>query len=151
MYSIIETGGFQYKVTLGETIRIPSTEAEVGSELELKSILLVANGTEIKVGTPVVEEASVKAEVLSHGNGDKVIIFKKKRRQGYQKKQGHRQGYTELLITEINTGSESSVLDSNFAVRARARVSALAKQKVQGTPLTRKEKIALAAQTEGDK
>jgi len=150
MYSILETGGFQYKAQLGQTLKVPSCDAEVGTEIEFKSVLLVSNGSDIQVGTPVVEGAIVKAEVLSHGRGDKVLIFKKKRRQGYQKKQGHRQDYTEILITEISSGSESNVLDKTFTERARARVAALAKQKEQGVPLTRKEKIAQAAAAEGD-
>lgn len=144
MYSIVETGGFQYKVELGASVRIPTVDVEVGSEMTIKSVLLVANGDEIKVGTPVVEGAEVKIEVLSHGQDDKVIVFKKKRRQGYQKKQGHRQGFTEVLITGITVGSETNVLETKYVERARARVVALANQKVQGVPMTRKEKIVAA-------
>jgi ribosomal protein L21 len=145
MYSIVETGGFQYKVSMGDTVRIPLIDAEVGSEMEIKSVLLVANGADIKVGTPVVEDALVKAEILSHGKGEKVIVYKKKRRQGYDRKNGHRQGFTEILITGITSGSESSMLDAGFVSRVRARVAALAKQKEQGVRLTRKEKILKAA------
>ncbi|NLG39231.1 MAG: 50S ribosomal protein L21, partial [Fibrobacter sp.] len=78
MYSIVETGGFQYKVELGKAYKVPSiAEAAVGSTLELKSVLLFSNGKEVQVGTPVLSDATVKVEVLSHGKGDTVIVFKK--------------------------------------------------------------------------
>ncbi|HOG68473.1 MAG TPA: 50S ribosomal protein L21, partial [Fibrobacteraceae bacterium] len=143
MYSIVETGGFQYKVELGKAYKVPSiAEAAVGSTLELKSVLLFSNGKEVQVGTPVLSDATVKVEVLSHGKGDTVIVFKKKRRTRYERKNGHRQGYTEVLVTEICSGKESAAVDPQIITRNRARVAALAKQKAQNVPLTRKEKIA---------
>ncbi len=143
MYSIIETGGFQYRAEVGKTLKVPSVaEAAVGSSLELKSILLFADGEFISVGTPVLENASVKVEVLSHDKADKVLILKKKRRTRYERRRGHRQGYTEVLVTEINVAGKSAKIDPQVAVRQRARIVALAKQKEQGKPLTRKEKIA---------
>ena len=81
MYSIVETGGFQYKVELGKAYKVPSiASAAVGSTLELKSVLLFSNGEEVQIGTPVLNDASVKVEILSHGKGDKVTVFKKQRR-----------------------------------------------------------------------
>lgn len=143
MYSIVETGGFQYKVELGKAYKVPSiAEAAVGSTLELKSVLLFSNGKEVQVGTPVLSDATVKVEVLSHGKGDTIIVFKKKRRTRYERKNGHRQGYTEVLVTEICSGKESAAVDPQIITRNRARVAALAKQKAQNVPLTRKEKIA---------
>jgi len=142
MYSIVETGGFQYKVELNKLLKVPSVDAEVGSELEIKSVLLVANGSEVKVGTPVLADAVVKAEVIRHDRSDKVIIFKKKRRTRYEKKNGHRQGFTEVLIKEIRSGSESVVIDAKVVERNRARGVALAKAKEVKPKLTRKEKIA---------
>jgi ribosomal protein L21 len=143
MYSIVETGGFQYKAELGKTLKVPSmAEAAVGSELDLKSVLLFSNGKSVQIGTPVLADALVKVEVLAHDRFDKVITFKKKRRTRYERKQGHRQGYTEVLVKEIRTGSESAVIDSKIVTRQRARIVALAKLKVQTMPLTRKEKIA---------
>jgi large subunit ribosomal protein L21 len=143
MYSIVETGGFQYKVELGKTYKVPTiAEAAVGSTLELKSVLLFSNGNEVKVGTPVLNDALVKVEVLSHGKGDKVIVYKKKRRTRYERKNGHRQGYTEVLITELRSGAESAAVEPQIITRNRARVAALAKQKEQNVPLTRKEKIS---------
>ena len=143
MYSIVETGGFQYKVELGKAYKVPSiAEAAVGSTLELKSVLLFSNGKEVQVGTPVLSDATVKVEVLSHGKGDTVIVFKKKRRTRYERKNGHRQGYTEVLVTEICSGKESAAVEPQIIIRNRARIAALAKQKAQNVPLTRKEKIA---------
>ncbi len=143
MYSIVETGGFQYKVELGKAYKVPSiADAAVGSTLELKSVLLFSNGKEVQVGTPVLSDATVKVEVLSHGKGDTVIVFKKKRRTRYERKNGHRQGYTEVLVTEICSGKESAAVEPQIISRNRARIAALAKQKAQNVPLTRKEKIA---------
>ena len=142
MYSIVETGGFQYKVEVGKTLKVPSVDAAVGSTLELKSVLLFSNGKEVKVGTPVLNDASVKVEILAHGKEDTIIVFKKKRRTRYERRNGHRQGYTEVLVTELRSGAESAVVDPQVITRNRARVAALAKQKVQNKPLTRKEKIA---------
>ncbi|MDR3001566.1 MAG: 50S ribosomal protein L21 [Fibromonadaceae bacterium] len=143
MYSIVETGGFQYRAEVGKTLKVPSVaEAAVGSNLELKSVLLFADGENISVGTPVLENASVKVEVLSHDRTDKVLVVKKKRRTRYERRYGHRQGYTEVLVTEISVAGKSTKVDPQVAVRQRARIVALAKQKEQGNPLTRKEKIA---------
>jgi large subunit ribosomal protein L21 len=143
MYSIVETGGFQYRAEVGKTLKIPSVaEATVGSNLELKSVLLFADGESISVGTPVLENASVTVEILAHGKGDKVSSVKKKRRTRYERRLGHRQGYTEVLVSEIKAAGKSFKIDPQASVRQRARIVALAKQKEQGKPLTRKEKIA---------
>ena len=101
MYSIVETGGFQYKVEVGKTYKVPSVDAAVGSSLELKSVLLFSNGKEVKVGTPVLDDASVKVEVLAHDKEDTVIVFKKKRRKGYAVKNGHRQYFSKITIKEV--------------------------------------------------
>ena len=143
MYSIVETGGFQYRAEVGKTIKVPSVaEAAIGSTLELKSVLLFADGESISVGTPVLETASVKVEVLSHDKADKVLIVKKKRRTRYERRRGHRQGYTEVLVTEIKYGKSLAKIEPQVAVRQRARIASLAKLKEQCKPLTRKEKIA---------
>jgi ribosomal protein L21 len=143
MYTVVETAGFQFKVTLGEVIRVPSAaEAEVGSTLEIKSVLAHHNGTEFQVGTPVLANAIVKAEVLAHGRDKKVKIFKHKRRQGYRLTKGHRQGFTEVVITEVSVNGQTQTVDAQKLVRERARVAALAKQKEQQPRLTRKEKVA---------
>lgn len=103
MYAVIETGGKQYKVGVDDVIRVPKIEADVGAQIELGSVLLFSDGESISVGTPLVPQAKVVASVLGHGKGEKVIVFKMKRRKGYRRKKGHRQDYTELLIKDILT------------------------------------------------
>ena len=102
MISIIEQGGFQYKVAEGDVLEIPLVNGEVGQELAIDRVLLVGEGSDVKVGTPVVEGASVKAEILEHGRGPKVLVMKKMRRKDYKRKNGHRQSYTKIKITAIN-------------------------------------------------
>jgi large subunit ribosomal protein L21 len=101
MYAVIKTGGKQYRVAAGEKIKVEQIAAEVGQEIVIDQVLAVGNGSEIKVGTPLVSGATVTVTVLSHGRGDKVRIFKMRRRKHYQKRQGHRQNFTELQIASI--------------------------------------------------
>jgi large subunit ribosomal protein L21 len=102
MYAVIRTGGKQYKVAAGGKLKVESLPAEVGSEIEIKDVLMVADGDDIKVGTPVLNGASVKATILAHGRGEKVMIFKMRRRKHYRKTQGHRQNFTEIRIDGIS-------------------------------------------------
>lgn len=97
--AVIRTGGKQYRVTEGQVVRVPSLSAEIGSSVELEA-LTITNGATVKVGTPALEDR-VKATVLEHGRGDKIIVFKFKRRKQYKRKKGHRQGYTALRIDSI--------------------------------------------------
>ncbi|MBI5587619.1 MAG: 50S ribosomal protein L21 [Deltaproteobacteria bacterium] len=101
MYAVIKTGGKQYRVTEGEVLNVEKLNGEVGSQVELAEVLAVGEGEGIRIGTPLVSGASVVAEIVEHGKDKKVIIFKKKRRKGYTKKQGHRQLFTSLRIKEI--------------------------------------------------
>jgi large subunit ribosomal protein L21 len=102
MYAVFKTGGKQFRAEPGARVRIPSLDVEPGSSVTFDEVLLAGDGEEqVQVGTPVVEGALVKAEVIRHGRGDKVIVFKRKRRKGYRKKQGHRQGFTEIRIDEV--------------------------------------------------
>ncbi len=101
MYAVIKAGGKQYKVVAGETIKIERIGAEVGQEILIDHVLAVGDGAGLKVGTPLVAGATVKATVLSHGRHDKVRIFKMRRRKHYQKRQGHRQNFTELQISSV--------------------------------------------------
>jgi large subunit ribosomal protein L21 len=102
MYAVIKTGGKQYRVAAGEKLKIEQIPADVGAEITLDQILMVGEGESVKVGTPIVAGASVKATVLSQGRHDKVKIFKMRRRKHYQKHQGHRQNYTEIRIDGIS-------------------------------------------------
>ena len=101
MYAVIKTGGKQYRVAAGEKIKVEQIAADVGQEIVFDQVLAVGNGSEIKVGTPLVSGATVTVTVLSHGRHDKVHIFKMRRRKHYQKRQGHRQNFTELQISSI--------------------------------------------------
>ncbi len=101
MFSIVEQDGFQFKVSQGDTIRVPRIDAEKGSEIAIQKVLMVGEGGTIKIGTPLVDGAVVKAKVLDHIKGDKVIIMKKKRRKNYKKRTGHRQLHTTLEIVSI--------------------------------------------------
>jgi large subunit ribosomal protein L21 len=99
-YAVIETGGSQFRVQKGDRIRVPSIQAEIGSTVEIKPLVL-KDGDTIVIGKPLVEEASVTCSVLDHGRGRKVLIYKFRRRKQYRLKKGHRQGYTTLQVQDI--------------------------------------------------
>ena len=101
MYAVIKTGGKQYRVSAGQKIKVEQIPADVGSEITLDQVLMVGEGESVRIGTPVVDGAAVKATVVSHGRHDKVKIFKMRRRKHYIKHQGHRQNYTEIRIETI--------------------------------------------------
>lgn len=104
MYAVIKTGGKQYRVQSGEKLKIELIPAEVGAQVQLDQVLMVADGDAVTFGRPLVDGAKVTATVLSHGRHDKVKIFKMRRRKHYQKHQGHRQGFTEVQIDTITAG-----------------------------------------------
>ncbi len=101
MYAIIRTGGKQYQVAAGDTLRVEKLKGEVGDTVELSDVLLVADGEEVKVGRPLVEGARVVAKIAEQGKAKKVLVFKKKKRKGYKVLRGHRQLFTALTIEEI--------------------------------------------------
>lgn len=102
MYAVIKTGGKQYRVAAGDKLKVEKLPGDVGSEVLLDQVLMVGEGAAVKVGAPLVAGAAVKATVVGHGKGDKVTIFKLRRRKHYKKSQGHRQQYTEIEITGIS-------------------------------------------------
>lgn len=104
MYAIIRSGDKQFRVEPGKTIRIPSLTAEVGDTVTFDEVLLASADGEVQVGAPTVEGAAVTGEVVAHGKGEKIIVFKWKRRKNYRRKQGHRQKFTEVRIGEIRVG-----------------------------------------------
>lgn len=105
MYAVFQTGGKQFRAEPGSRLRIPTLEADVGDSVTFDHVLLAGDGGEnVKVGAPTVDGASVKAEVIRHGRGDKITVFKRKRRKGYRKKQGHRQNFTEIRVEEVALG-----------------------------------------------
>ena len=99
-YAIIRSGGKQFRVEEGATVRLPSIDKDAGETVELEA-LVVASGDETKIGTPAVDGARVTATVVEHGRGEKIIVFKKKRRKQYKRRQGHRQNYTTVKIDSI--------------------------------------------------
>ena len=101
MYAVIKTGGKQYRVSAGDSIDVEKLPHEVGEQIELDQVLLVANGNGSKIGQPLVEGAKVKATVTRQAKGRKVIVFKYRPRNRYRRKKGHRQHYTRLRIDEI--------------------------------------------------
>ena len=106
MYAVIKTGGKQYRVIAGERLKVEKLEVEVGGTVTLDQILMVSDGSTTTIGSPIINGATVKATVLSHGRGDKVMIFKFRRRKHYRKTQGHRQSFTEIQIGEILTAAK---------------------------------------------
>ena len=101
MYAVIKSGGKQYRVESGAQLRVESLAADVGAAVSFDEVLLVGTGDAVKVGAPLVSGAKVKATVVAHGRGEKVKIFKMRRRKHYQKTQGHRQNYTEIRVDAI--------------------------------------------------
>ncbi|ODS23139.1 50S ribosomal protein L21 [Candidatus Endobugula sertula] len=101
MYAVIKSGGKQYRVTEGEVLRLEKIEAATGDTIQFGEVLLVIDGDHVAIGTPIVDEAAVSAEVLGHGRSEKVRIIKFRRRKHSMKRQGHRQWYTDVKITDI--------------------------------------------------
>ena len=102
MYAVIKTGGKQYRVAAGEKIKVEQIPADVGTEITLDQVLMVGEGETVKIGTPVLANATVTAKVISQGRHPKIKIFKMRRRKHYQKHQGHRQNFTEIEISGIS-------------------------------------------------
>jgi|SRR5665647_1529592 large subunit ribosomal protein L21 len=101
MYAVIKTGGKQYRVSAGDKLKVEKLVGDVGSDVTIDQVLMLADGDNVTIGAPVIAGASVQAKVLAHGRGDKVMIFKFRRRKHYRKTQGHRQDYTEIQIGDI--------------------------------------------------
>ena len=101
MYAVIKTGGKQYRIAPGQTFRVEKVEGQVGDMVTLDNVLLVADGDQIKVGKPLLEGVEVTTQIVEQDRGKKIVVFKKKRRKGYRRTQGHRQYYTALKVQEI--------------------------------------------------
>lgn len=103
MYAVIKSGGKQYKVAAGDTITVEKLDAKAGDKIDITDVLMVADGENVTIGTPLVQGATVSAEVKEQDRGRKITVIKFKRRKNYRRQQGHRQAYTRLAITGINT------------------------------------------------
>jgi len=101
MYAVITTGGKQYKVSPGDVVRVETLDAKKGDNIELKDVFMIADGDKVLIGKPKLESARVTAEVMGDGRGEKLLIFKHRRRKGYRRTNGHRQNYTAIKVKEI--------------------------------------------------
>ncbi len=110
MYAIIRTGGKQYQVATGEKLRVEKITGKVGDAVELADVLMIADGDDIKVGQPILNDALVNARIVEQDKAKKILVFKKKRRKGYRVKRGHRQLFTALEITDILSNSAEQKL-----------------------------------------
>ena len=104
MYAIIRTAGKQFRAEPGRTLRIPRVQAEPGAKLTFDEVLLGSDGKAVKAGTPLVKGAKVTAQVVKHGRGEKIVVYKFKRRKNYARKQGHRQDFTEVRVDAVSLG-----------------------------------------------
>ena len=103
MYAVVQTGGKQYRLGVGDNVRVEKLAGELGEVVELPQVLVVGDGEKVSIGDPVIAGASVKAEIVSHGRDKKIRVFKMKRRKKYRRTQGHRQSFTQLRVTEITS------------------------------------------------
>lgn len=102
MYAVIKTGGKQYRVTEGMNLKVEKLKGDAGAKVDLDDVFFVGGNGKARIGTPKVDGASVSAEIVRHAKDKKILIYKKRRRKGYEKKRGHRQEYTEIKVTKIN-------------------------------------------------
>ena len=143
MYAIVEIAGLQYKVAKKQRVFVHRLEANAGENVEFSKVLLIDNDGKITVGAPIIDGARVAAKVLAHVQGDKVIVFKKKRRKGYQKMNGHRQQLTELLIQAVlGKGEKLSAEDAKIEAASMLELKARSRKQDQ------KRIYAEAAETE---
>ena len=125
MYAVVKTGGKQYRVTKDDTILVEKLDADEGQTVTLSDVMLLSDGDKVTVGTPVVADASVQAQVVSQTRGPKIIIFRRKRRKNHRRTQGHRQDLTLLKITDINTsGKKAAAPAKKAAAKAEAKPAA---------------------------
>lgn len=127
MYAIFEAKGKQFRAEPDMTLRIPSLDAEPGERVTFDQVLLAERDDKVVIGQPSLEGASVATEVVRHGRGEKIIVFKMKRRKGYRRKQGHRQGFTEIRIVDIDFGTGRSVERPAKVEKPKAKKSVEAK------------------------
>lgn len=140
MYAVIRTGGKQYKVAKDDVILVEKLAGDAGADVQLEDVLMIGDGAKTTVGTPAVEGASVSATVIEQGRGDKVVVFKKKRRQGYRRTKGHRQDLTVLRITDINQpGAKKAAAKKAAPKKAEAKADDAAEAKADAKPKAKAE------------
>jgi large subunit ribosomal protein L21 len=124
MYAIFEAKGKQFRAEPDATLRLPTLDAEPGDRVTFDHVLLAERDDQVIVGQPSLDGAAVAAEVIRHGRDDKIVVYKMKRRKGYRRKQGHRQGFTEVKVVEIDLGKGKSVAPKKAAPKAETRKKA---------------------------
>lgn len=144
MYAIVEIAGQQFKVERGNKVYVHRLEANEGAKIEFDRVLLMGNGDKVQVGSPTVDGAKVAATVISHLKGDKVIIFKKKRRKTTQKWNNHRQSYTQILIQGVLGKGETLKEEIKFEKKEKTAPAAKAKKEVKAETEVKAEKKAPA-------
>ena len=137
MYAVVKTGGKQYRVTKDDTILVEKLDADEGQTVTLSDVMLLGDGDKVTVGTPVVADASVEAQVVSQTRGPKIIIFRRKRRKNHRRTQGHRQDLTLLKITDINTSGKKAATPAKKAA-AKVEAKPVAKKVAAKTTTTKK-------------
>lgn len=141
MYAVVKTGGKQYRVAKDDTILVEKLDAEEGQKVTLSDVMLLGEGDNVTVGTPVVANASVEAQVVSQTRGPKIIIFRRKRRKNHRRTQGHRQDLTLLKITDINTSAKKAAAPAKKAAAqktAEAEPAAEKKAAAKKAPAAKK-------------
>ncbi len=128
MYAIVNISGKQFKATEGARVRIPKQTGDAGATLTFDNVLLFHDGTNTQIGTPTVSGASVTATVVDHGRERKILIYKKKRRKGYQRKNGHRQWYTEIEIQKIKASAVKKSKVAPKKTKPKVKETALDKE-----------------------
>ena len=118
MYAIINISGKQYKATSGARFRVPKQDGEIGTSLTFDKVLLINDGKNTEVGEPILKGASVTGTIIEHGRNKKILVYKKKRRKGYQRKNGHRQWFTEIEFGTIKAGKNKSVKKKSISTDA---------------------------------
>ena len=118
MYAIINISGKQYKATSGARLRVPKQDGETGTSLTFDKVLLINDGKSTEVGEPILKGASVTGTIIEHGRNKKILVYKKKRRKGYQRKNGHRQWFTEIEFGTIKAGKSKSVKKKTISTDA---------------------------------
>lgn len=146
MYAIVEIAGQQFKVERGNKVYVHRLEANEGAKVEFNNVLLIDNDGKVQVGTPSVDGAKVAATVISHLKGDKIIVFKKKRRKGYQKSNGHRQQFSQILIQGI-LGKGETLKDEIPVAKKEKKVDAEVKEVKKAAPKKTAKKDEVKAET----
>ena len=114
MYAIINISGKQYKATAGSRLRVPKQDGDLGKVLTFDKVLLTNDGKNTEIGNPIIKGFSVTATIINHGRDKKILVYKKKRRKGYQRKNGHRQWYTEIEFNSIEAAKKQSVKEKTI-------------------------------------